>query len=156
MQPHCSSLRSSPHAHRRLGAGECKPGTGFKYDSIRSHVYFSDFDWSGLEGGTLEPPHKPTEAKWLNVPDEELTDGAMELESYFLDGEATPLTIAEPSRGANTVDSPRASNVEDEQWLKFIQDRKEEEEIVRTGRIAKRKVRAAFKVGGEETAGCYV
>ena len=120
---------------------EFAPGTNFKYTTIRSHPYFETFDWSLLESGSMPSPHTPCTPRWLEVPDEELTDGAMELESYFLDGEATPLTIAEPTRGAQGVEggSNRTSNVEDERWMEYVKDLQKGEELVKTGRIHKRK-----------------
>ena len=116
------------------------PGTNFKYTSIRSHPYFVGFDWDLLSSGSLPSPHTPCAPKWLSVPDSSLTDGAMELESYFLDGEATPLTIAAPSRSPpQPPPAPRPSGAGDEHWMSYVRGREEGEELVRTGRVHKRK-----------------
>ncbi|GMH53225.1 hypothetical protein TrRE_jg11171, partial [Triparma retinervis] len=112
----------------RLGMSSFAPGTNFKYTSIRSHPYFVGFDWDLLSSGSLPSPHTPCAPKWLSVPDSSLTDGAMELESYFLDGEATPLTIAAPSRSPpQPPPAPRPSSAGDEHWMSYVRGREEGE-----------------------------
>jgi 3-phosphoinositide dependent protein kinase-1 len=137
----------------RLGASDGVNVIGSEYTSIRTHPLFANFDWASLDAGTMQPPYEPPTPTWLH--DESLMiDGAEDLDAYFLEGDATPIEVMPsiPKQAAgvvglpeNNADSRSTANssgrgsIDDVTWRKFLQDALPTEEIVKTGKISKRK-----------------
>jgi hypothetical protein len=103
----------------------------------------------------MVPPYTPPAPTWLN--ESELIDGAEDLDAYFLEGDATPIqvipAIASQADDAEPKPASGRDSMNDLKWRTFIPDALDSEEIVKVGKVSKRKVRAAPSVLARITLG---
>lgn len=141
-------LKLDPSDRLGFSDGVAPSGSSNLYSSIRSHPFLLDFDWKGLKEGTLSPPYTPpSSAAWMHCKDEELIDGEQELESYFLEGDATPLLVVPTRLPASDVVKGEGHNskkkgllsLDEDSWQRFIPSPEEHEQVIKSGSVAKRK-----------------